>query len=147
MHKRLTYWTAPGMYRYNITSSPKYRYDFMANPNTVSFFVSDIMGIVSNYTGITIDEIESKSRKRELVMARFFCFKLIHKHSNLTLTVIGRKVGRRDHSTVIYGIRSIEDIIETDPKIKKQFNELETLVHIKLLIKSKKNGTNTRTNQ
>lgn len=68
---------------------------------------------VSEYTGIQVPKLESKSRKRELVEARQMAMWLIKKHCTYSLKTIGESFGR-DHTTVIHSINTVNDLIKTD---------------------------------
>jgi chromosomal replication initiator protein len=57
--------------------------------------------------GISFDELCSRSRKRDRVVARNTVFYLARKHTELSLVEIGRRLNR-NHSTVIKGITSVE---------------------------------------
>jgi chromosomal replication initiation ATPase DnaA len=60
--------------------------------------------------GVTIEQLESKSRKAEIVIARNFCFAYFYSLGN-TLTPIAQAFNR-DHATVIHGIKKIKNFIE-----------------------------------
>ena len=66
-----------------------------------------IIAYVSQGYGVSTDQLGSKSRKRELVIARNTIFFLARKHTDLSLEEIGSKF-HRSHSTVIKGITSLE---------------------------------------
>ena len=62
-----------------------------------------------------ISAMKGKSRKREIVMVRQ-CFYYVYKQINpkITLKTLGKILGHRDHSTVIHGIRTWQDLMDTD---------------------------------
>ena len=65
--------------------------------------------------GVTIEQLESTSRKLEIVTARNFCFAYFYSLGN-TLTQIA-KAFNRNHATVIHGIKRLQDFIEIkDPE-------------------------------
>jgi len=69
-----------------------------------------------------------KSRKPEIINARFACAYLLKKFTGLTLLEIAEYVGSKDHSTIVHSIRACANWIATDidyrMKIKKLENEL-----------------------
>ncbi len=87
--------------------------------------VETIIERVSFTTGISKEDIKSKSRKKHLVIARSICMYLIKKHTILNLETIGRTFGKRDHSTVIHSLRSIEDVMFTDNATRKLVYECD----------------------
>jgi chromosomal replication initiator protein len=66
-----------------------------------------IIAYVAQGYGVSVEQLGSKSRKRELVIARNTVFFLARKHTELSLEEIGSKF-HRSHSTVIKGITSLE---------------------------------------
>lgn len=66
-----------------------------------------IISFVCQAYGISFDDLRSRSRKRDRVIARNTLFYLARKHTELSLVEIGRRLNRK-HSTVIKGITSVE---------------------------------------
>jgi len=66
-----------------------------------------IIEFICKSYSLSEDELKSKSRKRQIVLARNTAFFLARKHTELSLKDIGEKLGRR-HSTVIKGITKVE---------------------------------------
>lgn len=66
-----------------------------------------IISFVCQAYGLSFEDLCSKSRKRERVVARNTVFYLARKHTELSLAEIGRCLGRT-HSTVIKGITAVE---------------------------------------
>jgi hypothetical protein len=72
--------------------------------------------------------IASKSRKRELVEVRMmFCY--LARSMKYNLGTIGQKIGGRDHTTVIHGINTFINLIETSESFREKFQQI--LNHIK----------------
>jgi chromosomal replication initiator protein len=46
-----------------------------------------------------------------------------------SLPEIGRKFGGRDHTTVMYAIRKIEDLRTTEPQLSEDIEMLRRLLH------------------
>lgn len=86
--------------------------------------MDDIKKTVSNYFNITIDGIESKSRKHEIALSRQLCMHIAKKLTNLSLKSIGAHFGGRDHSTVLHSCRAIDNYIETDKKVKSDYDKI-----------------------
>ena len=51
---------------------------------------------------------------------------------NITLKEIGSFLGGRDHSTVIHGIKTAGDLIETDKQFREEYKRLESFILSKL---------------
>jgi chromosomal replication initiator protein len=86
-----------------------------------------IMDVVARYTGITPEQMKSRKRVREFVVARqLFCY-FCRKFTGLTFTEIGRCVGSRDHSTVMYSVEAIKNAMfmpKSYPEISKHYSAI-----------------------
>ncbi|HAS88920.1 MAG TPA: chromosomal replication initiator protein DnaA [Desulfovibrio sp.] len=71
---------------------------------------------------LTPEQLRSKSRKRQIVLARNTAFFLARKHTELSLKDIGTRLGRR-HSTVIKGITNIEREISLQTPLGRQLQD------------------------
>ena len=73
---------------------------------------------------VTKDDILGKNRSRDISYPRQICMYLCKELTDLSTTEIGEKIGGRDHSTVIHGCAKIEELINTDPTVKKMIDIL-----------------------
>ncbi len=69
--------------------------------------------------GISLEQIHSKSRKQDMVVARNTVFYLARKHTALSLQEIGGRFNR-SHSTVIKGITTLEREISRETSLGRQ---------------------------
>lgn len=67
------------------------------------------------------DEIKSKSRKTDLVYCRIIFAKLMH--GKLSLAEIGKMINR-DHSSIVYYIKTFKNEIKHNKKFKRYFDEV-----------------------
>ena len=72
-----------------------------------------ICDVVCKGEGYTFEEISQKSRKQEYVYCRQLIMYFCKSKGEDTLRVIGSRLAK-DHSTVIYSVKAIENYIETD---------------------------------
>ena len=82
------------------------------NPLTVD----EIIESVCQHYNVTPANINSRSRKKDFVMARQVAVYLAQKYTKLPASRIGRLVGGRDHSTVIYSCNQVERRMKIDQK-------------------------------
>lgn len=80
---------------------------------------------VSEYYGISIEDLKAKTRKKEIVVARQVSMYFCKEFTNHSLKSIGYHFGGRDHSTVIHAITTVNDIMETDSSFRNSVNELK----------------------
>ncbi|TAG55284.1 MAG: chromosomal replication initiator protein DnaA [Cytophagales bacterium] len=86
---------------------------------------------VCDYFQIPMDDMKSKSRKKELVIPRQVGIFLAKNYTSLSLKTIGLHFGGRDHSTVIHSVESVQDMVVTDKKFKSQLLELQKKMKLK----------------
>ncbi|MBP5360450.1 MAG: chromosomal replication initiator protein DnaA [Bacteroidaceae bacterium] len=84
-----------------------------------------VVATVCKHYKITNKEINSASRKSNIVRARQTAMHLIQKHTNLSTTQIGLHIGRRDHTTVIHACRQADIRIKTMPSYKEEIHTIE----------------------
>ena len=91
------------------------------NPLTVD----EIIESVCQHYNVTPANINSRSRKKDFVMARQVAVYLAQKYTKLPASRIGRLVGRRDHSTVIYSCNQVERRMKIDQKFLSEITSIE----------------------
>lgn len=84
-----------------------------------------VLTTVCRYYKITQKEINSSSRKGNIVKARQMAMYLIQKHTSLSSTQIGAHIGRRDHTTVLHACRQVDLKIKTQPGFKDEIEAIE----------------------
>jgi len=67
------------------------------------------------------EELQLKTRKREVVIARQICHH-ISKNNNLgSLAEIGYRFGKKDHATVLHSSKTILELLETSRVFRDQY--------------------------
>jgi chromosomal replication initiator protein len=89
-----------------------------------------IQKLVSDYFGVSVDLMKSKTRKREIVQARQISMYFAKQLTQASLKNIGMYFGGRDHSTVIHACQTVNDLIDTDKKFKSDVDELSKRIKI-----------------
>jgi len=75
--------------------------------------------------GVTHEQVDSPSRKKDLVTARQMIVYLTKfKVQEITLIYLGYKIGERDHSTVIHLLQKADDFLVTEKKFLNIISEL-----------------------
>mgnify|MGYP000269615402 CR=1 FL=1 len=83
--------------------------------------------------GISVENIKSKTRKREITQARQISMYFAKQLTKASLKNIGAYFGGRDHSTVIHACQTVNDLIDTDKRFKEDVEELEKRIKINTL--------------
>lgn len=84
----------------------------------------EVCRVVSGMTGIPVDVIQGRSRRRAHVMARHVAMYLARRVAHNTFATIAVFFDGRDHSSVMHGVQSIENLCEVDPEVKKLVTDL-----------------------
>lgn len=90
-----------------------------------------IQKTVSEYYSVSLEDMKAKTRKKEIVIARQVAMYFAKEYTHHSLKSIGFHFGGRDHSTVIHGVQSINDMMETDAKFKLSVEELKKKLKMK----------------
>ncbi len=93
------------------------------NSNSYSF--SKILKAVSNFYDINEKDILSSSRKKELVKARQMIIYILRKDLGYSYPCIAKKLGGKDHTTIIYSFNKIERDIKKDNNIQENFSYIK----------------------
>lgn len=75
----------------------------------------EILESVSRAFDIPIGTLKGASRTRPVAYARFAAYHILFSTRHLSYQQIGNLLGKRDHTTVIYGCRRAVGLIATDP--------------------------------
>lgn len=86
--------------------------------------VDKIQEIVCDYLHVPAEMLRTKNRKREIVQARQLFMYFCKNYTNCSLAYIGKQVDR-DHATVLYADKAVNNLIETDRKFKLQVEEIQ----------------------
>ncbi|MGZ9414532.1 chromosomal replication initiator protein DnaA [Mycoplasma sp. 5370] len=87
-----------------------------------------IIESVCSYYRVKEEEVRSKSRKREIVIARSMIIYLIRELLSFSYERIGIYLGGKDHSTIMASYKKIEKDIETSHELKNAVNSLTNKV-------------------
>jgi chromosomal replication initiator protein len=89
-----------------------------------------IIAQTAAYFGLSIDELTGPSRGRHLVMARQIAMYLCRELTDLSLPKIGAQFGNRDHTTVMYAERKINQLLAERRAVFNQVSELTNRVKL-----------------
>lgn len=78
-----------------------------------------ILEFICQSYALTPEQLASKSRKQDVVLARNSAFYLARKHTPLSLAAIGQRLGRK-HSTVLKGITNVERELSQQTPLGRQ---------------------------
>lgn len=90
--------------------------------------VHKILDLVCTNYSVEINDVKSKSRKRPISEARQVAMYLTRAHTNMSLNDIGRMIGKRDHTTVLYACNEVVNQMTINPELKEKVNKFERML-------------------
>ena len=116
------------------------RANFLGRPITVDFAqetlrdllraqqqaisIPNIQKAVADYYQLRVADLLSKRRTRSLARPRQVAMALAKELTEHSLPEIGDGFGGRDHTTVLHGCRVIRDLMQTDGKLREDWDKL-----------------------
>ncbi|MEG0795886.1 MAG: chromosomal replication initiator protein DnaA [Odoribacter sp.] len=97
----------------------------MVKRDTEELTINKIQEVVCDYFKISVELLQAKTRKREVVQARQLAMYFSKNYTKYSLAYIGNLIGKKDHATVLYACKAIADMIETDRNFKTQVDEIQ----------------------
>jgi chromosomal replication initiator protein len=87
-----------------------------------------IMEETATYFTLTTGDLVSKSRSRPLTTARHIAMYIMRECTGLSLVKIGEIFGGRDHTTVLHGIKKVEDEMRARDATFRQVQDVTRIV-------------------
>ena len=83
-----------------------------------------IQQAVCNYFGLTIDDLCSKRRSRDVARPRQMAMYIMRSLTDLSLPKIGDALGGRDHTTVMHGCDKISMEIKENASVRDTIDDI-----------------------
>ena len=83
-------------------------------PSDVVPTMADVLRVTAKHFGLEPTDLTSKGRRQELVAPRQIAMYLIRDLTSHSLPEIGEFFGGRDHSTVLYAVKKIQEKLDDD---------------------------------
>ena len=78
----------------------------------------------ADFYRVKVPELFSKKRTADLVKPRQIAMYFAKELTSLSLPEIGESFGGRDHTTVLHACRQIRTLMETDGKLREDWDKL-----------------------
>jgi chromosomal replication initiator protein len=79
--------------------------------------IEDILNAVTTRFNVRLADLQSRKRSRSIAFPRHICMFLARNLTRHSLEEIGGYFGGRDHTTVLYANRTVENLRSTDPQL------------------------------
>ncbi len=89
---------------------------------------ASIIGAVATYYHILKSDLLGKSKKKEIVIPRQICCYLMCELLSLPLISIGKELGGRDHTTILYSRDKVDEMCRVNDKIAKDVDDIKNIV-------------------
>jgi chromosomal replication initiator protein len=86
--------------------------------------IANIQKTVADYYGLRLSDLNGKSRTRSLVRPRQIAMALAKELTEHSLPEIGDAFGGRDHTTVLHACRVVRELLDTDGKLREDWDKL-----------------------
>ena len=96
--------------------------------STAQLTVERIQGVVAEYFKVSLAEMYSKTRVRTVAVPRQIAMYLSKELTQSSLAEIGERFGKRDHTTVLHGVKKITDARAKDKDLNYQIHVLEQML-------------------
>ena len=87
-----------------------------------------IMQTVSDYYGLTLNDLIGPTRKREITVPRQIAMYLTRELTGMSLPQIGSVFGGRDHTTVMHSCKTVEAGMDGESNLSMVVNDIKRLV-------------------
>ncbi len=88
-----------------------------------------VINTVAGYYRVTVDSLQSNSRSRTIAFPRQMAMYLVRTETELSYPQIGKRLGKRDHTTILYGYEKISELRETDANIRRDILQIKAALY------------------
>lgn len=92
--------------------------------------LDDLLAQVAKHYQIATPDILGPSRKRAIVQARQMVIYLARQYTSLSAEALGAAMGNRNHSTILYSCRQVENLRETDALFRQELEDLARSIEL-----------------
>lgn len=89
---------------------------------------ASVINAVTGFYNVTKSELIGKCKKKELVLPRQVCCYLMCELLSLPLMSIGKELGDRNHTTILYSRDKVEGMIAVNDKMAKDIDDIKNII-------------------
>src|SRR5699024_168725 len=87
--------------------------------------IDKIQKDVASYYHVTVDDIKGKRHIKAIVSTLQIAMYLARELTGASIPKIGAEFGGKDHTTVLHAHEKITKVLEEDPKMKREIEEIK----------------------
>ncbi len=92
--------------------------DVLDRPQGIALPV--VLQTTAAFYNVGMEVLESSSRRKPIAFARQVAMYLAREETDASLAEIGEVLGGRDHSTILYGVEKISELVESDDNVRRE---------------------------
>jgi len=92
-----------------------------------------IQKVVCDYFELSLEVLNSKTRKRRIVQARQLAMFFSKKLTKSSLASIGAQCGGKDHATVLHACKTVNNLVDTDKQFRTYVDDLSKKLELQQL--------------
>lgn len=89
-----------------------------------------VITAISETFKVSVEDLKSNSRRREISVARQIGMYLMRQHTDLSLPKVGEVFGGKDHTTVMYSCEKIAQLKNSDPEMARTLRQLSDRINL-----------------
>lgn len=97
----------------------------IAFPKSISMVKAIQRATLHEFHGVSLADLTSRRRSARVVLPRQIAVYLAKTLTNQSLPEIGRRFGGRDHSTILFAVRKIENLVARDQVVAAQVERIK----------------------
>jgi chromosomal replication initiator protein len=101
--------------------------DLVRRPEKVT--LDQVIQAVCLYYNVTTDSIYSTSRSRTIAFPRHMAMYLARTETDASFPQIGSELGKRDHTTILYGYEKIAALLEKDAEARRDILDIKAILY------------------
>ena len=101
---------------------------FYTSETCTNCSIVDIKKYVCDFFGISITKLDSYIKEKNISTPRQIAMYLSKKFTNKTFNEIGKMFGGKNHATVLYAVKKIENLMNNDINFSRQIETIENLI-------------------
>ena len=100
----------------------------VSEPGKEEITPESVIAAVTSFYRLSKNDLAGKSKKKEIVIPRQICCYLMCELLSLPLISIGKVLGGRDHTTILYSRDKVDEICRVNDKIAKDVDDIKNII-------------------
>ncbi len=100
----------------------------VSEPGKEEITPESVIAAVTSYYHLSKNDLAGKSKKKEIVIPRQVCCYLMCELLSLPLISIGKVLGGRDHTTILYSRDKVDEMCRVNDKLAKDVDDIKNII-------------------